>query len=392
MVEQDAQGGGVSASGGEHQRGESLLDGDKIMQMTAAKSLGKGGVGGQRQGGVHVGAGCEKGEQLAVVALGHGGEKFRGLRALTVLVWAGQRRWRQLQCLLDEQSFFLRGGERFAPGFFRQGKLRRRFGGQDEGSRREGGRRGIGLRGAEFREGRTNDQSRKNDSSHAVFLNAPAAGRQPASRMQRGLVSRRVDVRLRAMRRWAAGILMATSTAWAGAAEAERKPDVGFVPTPMAAVERMVEMAEIKPGDVVYDLGCGDGRIVVAAAVRHGVKAVGVDINPERVAESRERARAAGVESLVEIRQADVFRLDLDDADVVFLYLTPRLNERLMPQLRRLKPGARIVAYEFDMGAAKPVEVVLEKFDQFGEQRIYKWIVRWEESDAAGWDIFTLRP
>ena len=187
-------------------------------------------------------------------------------------------------------------------------------------------------------------------------------------------------------------IFLGASIVWAGAAEAERKPDVGFVPTPMAAVERMVEMAEIKRGDVVYDLGCGDGRIVVAAAVRYGVKAVGVDINPERVAESRERARAAGVESLVEIRQADIFGLDLDQADVVFLYLTPRLNERLMPQLRRLKPGARIVAYEFDMGAAKPVEVVREKFDQFGEQKIYKWIVPWEESDAAGWDIFTLRP
>ena len=87
------------------------------------------------------------------------------------------------------------------------------------------------------------------------------------------------------MRNQAMVIFLGASIVWAGAAEAERKPDVGFVPTPMAAVERMVEMAEIKRGDVVYDLGCGDGRIVVAAAVRYGVKAVGVDINPERVAE-----------------------------------------------------------------------------------------------------------
>jgi ubiquinone/menaquinone biosynthesis C-methylase UbiE len=178
-------------------------------------------------------------------------------------------------------------------------------------------------------------------------------------------------------------------TAWSSEA---RKPDVGFVPTPRGAVERMIEMAELEPGDVVYDLGCGDGRIVVAAARRQRVKAIGVDINPERVAESRENVRAAGLESSIEIRQADIFALDLRDADVVFLYLTPRLNERLMPQLRQLKTGARIISYEFDMGAAKPVELVREKFDQYGEQKIYKWVVPWEETKTAGWDIFTLKP
>ena len=171
-----------------------------------------------------------------------------------------------------------------------------------------------------------------------------------------------------------------------------RKPDVGFVPTPPSAVARMVEMADIRSGDSVYDLGCGDGRIVIAAAKEQKIKAVGVDIDPERVAESREKVRAAGLESSVEILQADVFDLDLSGADVVFLYLTPRLNARLMPQLRKLKPGARIISYEFDMGAAKPVELVREKFDRYGEQRIYKWIVPWEESDTAGWDIFRMTP
>ena len=171
-----------------------------------------------------------------------------------------------------------------------------------------------------------------------------------------------------------------------------RKPDVGFVPTPPSAVARMVEMADIRPGDSVYDLGCGDGRIVIAAAKEQKIKAVGVDIDPERVAESRENVRAAGLESSVEIRQADVFDLDLSGADVVFLYLTPRLNARLMPQLSKLKAGARIISYEFDMGAAKPVELVREKFDRYGEQRIYKWIVPWEESDTAGWDIFRMTP
>jgi len=179
----------------------------------------------------------------------------------------------------------------------------------------------------------------------------------------------------------------------AAAAGAEpRTPDVGFVPTPMAAVERMIAMADIKTGELVYDLGCGDGRIVVAAAQRGGVRAVGVDINPERVVESRANAVTAGVENLVSIRQADIFTLDLSEADVVFLYLTPRLNERLMPQLRKLKPGSRIISYEFDMGNAKPVELVRERFDGYGEQRIYKWVVPWEETDRSAWDIFTLRP
>lgn len=178
----------------------------------------------------------------------------------------------------------------------------------------------------------------------------------------------------------------------ASSATQERAPDVGFVPTPMAAVERMIAMADLQPGETVYDLGCGDGRIVVAAAQRHNVKAIGVDINPERVAESLANVRAAGLDDRVTIREADVFTLDLSDADVVFLYLTPRLNERLMPQLRQLKPGARIISYEFDMGNAKPVEVVREKFDEYGEQRIYKWIVPWEDAETSGWDIFRMTP
>lgn len=178
----------------------------------------------------------------------------------------------------------------------------------------------------------------------------------------------------------------------ASLASGERAPDVGFVPTPMAAVERMVAMAELKPGETVYDLGCGDGRIVVAAARRHAVKAIGVDINPERVQESLAKVREAGLGHRVSIRHADVFTLDLSDADVVFLYLTPRLNERLMPQLRKLKRGARIISYEFDMGNAKPVEVAREKFDHYGEQRIYKWVVPWEDAETSNWDLFRMSP
>jgi len=176
-----------------------------------------------------------------------------------------------------------------------------------------------------------------------------------------------------------------------GAAE-ERVPDVLFVPTPQAAVNRMVELAGIKPGDVVYDLGCGDGRIVVTAAKKHGVRAVGVDINPERVLESIDRARENGVEDLVTIRQADIFTLDLSEADVVFLYLQPRLNQRLMPQLRQMKPGSRIVSFDFGMEGAKPVKVERGQFDEFGERTIYKWVVPWAEDEAPTWDIFTQSP
>ena len=171
-----------------------------------------------------------------------------------------------------------------------------------------------------------------------------------------------------------------------------RKPDVLYVPTPPAAVERMIELAEIKPGDTVYDLGCGDGRIVVEAAKRHGVRAIGVDIDPERVRESIENARATGVGHLVTIKEADIFTLDLGGADVVFLYLHPKLNAQLMPQLRKLKPGSRIVSFDFDMGDAKPVRFERGNFGDVIEHRIYKWVTPWEEDATPAWDLNTLSP
>jgi predicted RNA methylase len=167
-----------------------------------------------------------------------------------------------------------------------------------------------------------------------------------------------------------------------------REPDVVFVPTPQAVVEKMLEMAEIKPGDVVYDLGCGDGRIVVTAAKKYGVKAVGFDINPERVKESLANVKSNKVEHLVTIRQDDIFTLDLREATVVTLYLLPELNVRLKPQLVKLKPGSRIVSHDFDMTGAKPVQVHnmtinTENPHREGLERtdhsIYKWVVPWEE-------------
>jgi len=178
----------------------------------------------------------------------------------------------------------------------------------------------------------------------------------------------------------------------AGPVVPERKPDVIYVPTPRKVVEEMLRMAELRPDDVVYDLGCGDGRIVIAAAQLRGVKAVGYDIDPERVKEARANVRAAGVEHLVRIEQADVFTLDLTGASVITLYLLPQLNVRLMPQLARLRPGSRILSHNFDMRGAKPVEVrhvTVEPggdgdffVDEDGNHTVYKWVVPWEPDGA----------
>ncbi len=162
--------------------------------------------------------------------------------------------------------------------------------------------------------------------------------------------------------------------------------DVVYVSTPQAVVDKMLEMAAIKPGDIVYDLGCGDGRAVVTAAKRYGVKAVGVDIDPARVKESIENVRANKLEHLVSIQQKDIFTMDFQEATVVFLYLLPALNTRLMPQLAKLKPGSRIVSHDFDMGDAKPSQIIILTTDNEpgvrrdwgkNEHILYKWIVPW---------------
>lgn len=179
---------------------------------------------------------------------------------------------------------------------------------------------------------------------------------------------------------------------WAEPEEVEcgvetRGLDVQFVPTPQAVVDQMLSMAGIKEGDVLYDLGCGDGRIVVTAARRYGIKAIGFDLDPRRVAESLANVKSNSVEHLVTIQQADVFAVDLTPASVVTLYLLPKLNVRLMPQLAKLKPGSRILSHDFDMKGAKPIEVQTmgaegqggdEEYDDI-QHTIYKWIVPWEK-------------
>jgi ribosomal protein L11 methylase PrmA len=147
--------------------------------------------------------------------------------------------------------------------------------------------------------------------------------------------------------------------------------DVPFVPTPENVVAQMLELAKVGPKDVVYDLGCGDGRIVIAAARRYGARGVGIDIDPQRIQESRANAYNAGVSTRVQFREGDLFKTDIRAASVVTLYLLPSLNLRLRPKLlEELKPGTRIVSYGFDMGDWKPAAV-----REIGSSTIYLWVV-----------------
>jgi SAM-dependent methyltransferase len=137
-----------------------------------------------------------------------------------------------------------------------------------------------------------------------------------------------------------------------------RTPDCVYVGTPYDVIDKMLEMAPIRKGDLVYDLGCGDGRIVVAAARRYGCRGVGYDISPERVKESLENVQKNRVDRLVTIEQEDIFRLDLRQANVIMLYLLPEMNLRLLPQLKKLKPGTWIVAHDYGIEGIRPARSV----------------------------------
>lgn len=138
-------------------------------------------------------------------------------------------------------------------------------------------------------------------------------------------------------------------------AKPKRDPDVPYVPTTEKAVQEMLKLADVKKTDVVYDLGCGDGRIVIAAAKTYGAHGVGIDINPVRIQEARENAKKAGVENLVRFEENDLFEADFHEATVVTLFLLPNINLKLKPRLlEQLKPGTRVVSNTFDMGDWKP--------------------------------------
>jgi SAM-dependent methyltransferase len=173
------------------------------------------------------------------------------------------------------------------------------------------------------------------------------------------------------------GLLLLVPWEVAGSAEAEaarpkRKLDVWYVPTPHEVVDRMLDVANVRPTDVVYDLGCGDGRMVIAAAKKYGTRGVGVDLDPARIREARANAKAAGVAELVTFRVEDMFETDLREATVVLLYLLPELNRRLKPKLfAELPDGARVVSHDFDMGRDWPPDRSIN----LGTDGIYMWVM-----------------
>jgi hypothetical protein len=163
-----------------------------------------------------------------------------------------------------------------------------------------------------------------------------------------------------------------------------REPDVIYVPTPQDVVDKMLEMAQVTKDDLLYDLGCGDGRIVVTAAKKYGCKAVGYELRRGRVKASLENVAKNNVGHLVTIEQKDIFTLDLSEADVITLYLLPDLNVKLIPQLEKLKPGSRIVSHDFDMRGVKPDKVVeLSLEDDWDRHTIYLWTTPLEKESTG---------
>ena len=153
--------------------------------------------------------------------------------------------------------------------------------------------------------------------------------------------------------------------------EIARPLDVPYVPTPLPVVDAMLDLAKVNKSDVVYDLGCGDGRIVVRAATRFGCRGVGVDLNPERVKEAKANAIRANVTELTRFEVGDVFEFDFSGASVVTMYLLPSVNLKLRPRLlKELKPGTRLVSHDFHMG-----DWAAETTREVGRSRIYLWTI-----------------
>lgn len=150
-----------------------------------------------------------------------------------------------------------------------------------------------------------------------------------------------------------------------------QQSDVPYVPTPQPVVDRMLEMADLDSSDVVYDLGSGDGRIVIRAARTYGARGVGIEIDAERIEEARKNAEEAGVTDLVEFRQADLFEADFSEATAVTLYLLPSVNMKLRPKLfEQLAPGTPVVSHDFGMGGWTP-----EKTVEVNGDTIYRWTI-----------------
>jgi SAM-dependent methyltransferase len=170
-------------------------------------------------------------------------------------------------------------------------------------------------------------------------------------------------------------LVMASVWVTAGAQPQPKKPDVEYVPTPHHVVAEMLRLVALKPTDVVYDLGCGDGRVVITAAKQYSARGVGIDIDPKRIKDSRANARQAGVVNRVKFLQQDLFETDIREATVVTLYLLPQLNRQLIPKLLSdLQPGTRVVSHDFDMGDWHPDKVIYVRGSSY-EHTVYYWVI-----------------
>jgi SAM-dependent methyltransferase len=162
---------------------------------------------------------------------------------------------------------------------------------------------------------------------------------------------------------------------WINTQAQPRKPDVEYVPTPHHVVAEMLRLAGLQKTDVVYDLGCGDGRMVIAAAQQYGIRGVGVDIDPKRIEESLANAQEAGVVDRVTFLQQDLFETDIREATIITLYLLPQLNRQLRPKLfSDLRPGTRILSHDFDMGDWQPDKMIRVPGESY-EHTVFYWVM-----------------
>jgi ubiquinone/menaquinone biosynthesis C-methylase UbiE len=164
-----------------------------------------------------------------------------------------------------------------------------------------------------------------------------------------------------------------------------KKPDIGYIPTPLKLVDILLDFAEVTREDILYDLGCGDGRILIRAAERFGTRCVGIECDRDRIAEANLRAKEAKVQHLIEFRHENLFTCNFQDATVVYLYLLPHLNLRLRPQLwRQLKPESRVISRDFDIEDWQcDRSLTVEEREAEEEATLYYWLVRAKRSSLA---------
>ena len=189
---------------------------------------------------------------------------------------------------------------------------------------------------------------------------------------------------MKSIRRCYCLLLVLLLAVFAGAQKL-RTPDVVFVPTEKPVVDEMLRMAAVSGNSVVYDLGCGDGRLVITAALRYGARGVGIDIDPQRIRESNANAQATHVTDKVKFILGDLFEFDFHEATAVTLYLLPDLNVKLRPKLMQLKPGTPVVSHDFDMGEWMPDETKRVKADR--EHVVYMWIVPAQVDGVWQWSM-----